>query len=114
MTENVKLGLGLDLAMNGTMTVNFSQAVPPLSTRSSDADNCCSGRFMRLGQKITVPVIVASSFNATLATGFTVLPALAVVAANHFVVHPRKRKRISSCVFPCGLPLLPLLNNELT
>ncbi|KAL8276647.1 hypothetical protein RQP46_010915 [Phenoliferia psychrophenolica] len=76
VTENVKLAMGLDLAMEGTMTVKLS--------------------FMRLGQKLVLPIIVSSSFDPTLAVAFTVLPALSIVAANHFVVAPRKRRRISA------------------
>ncbi|KAM0749395.1 DnaJ-domain-containing protein [Meredithblackwellia eburnea MCA 4105] len=76
VTENTRAELGVELAMNGTMTVKLS--------------------VMRLGQKLILPVIVSSSFNPTLALTFTVIPALSVVVANHYIVAPRKRRKITN------------------
>ncbi|GAA5984771.1 hypothetical protein JCM10908_003497 [Rhodotorula pacifica] len=75
ITENIKAGMGLEVAASGAMTVKL--------------------RFNRLGQRINLPIIIASSFDARLFAGFTLLPAVSIIAANHLVLEPRKRKRIS-------------------
>ncbi|BGP02996.1 hypothetical protein RTG_02948 [Rhodotorula toruloides ATCC 204091] len=75
VTENVKAGMGLEVAANGAMTVKL--------------------RFARLGQRINLPFIVSSGFDTRIFLGFTVVPALSLIATNHFVLAPRKRKRVS-------------------
>ncbi|GAA6049156.1 hypothetical protein JCM3770_003282 [Rhodotorula araucariae] len=75
VTENCKAGMGLDVAANGSMTVKL--------------------RFSRLGQRINLPVIISSGFDLRLFAGFTLVPALGIVATNYFVLAPRKRKHLS-------------------
>ncbi|GAA6008078.1 hypothetical protein JCM11491_001873 [Sporobolomyces phaffii] len=76
ITENVKTGLGLDVGVNGAMTLKL--------------------RIMRLGQRITLPVIVSTSFDPKLFTTLTVLPAIGIITTNHFLLAPRKRRKLSS------------------
>ncbi|GAA5945002.1 J domain-containing protein [Sporobolomyces koalae] len=76
ITENVKTGLGLDVAVNGAMTLKI--------------------RIMRLGQRITLPIIVSTSLDPKLFTTLTLLPAIGVVTTNHFLLAPRKRRKLSS------------------
>ncbi|GAA5895456.1 hypothetical protein JCM6882_006258 [Rhodosporidiobolus microsporus] len=75
VTENVKVGMGVDVAPNGSMTVKF--------------------RLSRLGQRLSFPLIVSSGFDARLFLGFTVVPAVGIIATNHFVLAPRQKKRLS-------------------
>lgn len=113
ITENVKAGMGLEVAASGAMTVKlrcacFSRVearLPrPLTGFSSLSlalfSLPCS--FNRLGQRINLPIIIASSFDARLFAGFTLLPAVGIIATNHFVLEPRKRKRVSGYVFACA------------
>lgn len=55
-------------------------------------------RLNRLGQRLTFPVIVSSSWNPTLIASFTVLPAVSIIIANHFVLDPRKRRKVTGSV----------------
>ncbi|ORY73064.1 hypothetical protein BCR35DRAFT_293884 [Leucosporidium creatinivorum] len=75
VTENVRAGMTLDMGVSGVMTVKV--------------------RFNRLGQRLTFPVIVSSSWNPTLIASFTVLPAVSIIVANHFVLDPRKRRKVT-------------------
>ncbi|GAA5995264.1 J domain-containing protein [Rhodotorula paludigena] len=76
VTENCRAGMGLDIAANGSMTVKL--------------------RFSRLGQKLNLPIIVSSGLDLRLAAGFTLVPALGIIATNHFVLAPRKRQKLTS------------------
>lgn len=99
VTENIKAGMGVEVAASGAMTVKLRRV-----------DSClpCSifrelilaekSSFNRLGQRINLPILIASGFDARLFAGFTLLPAVGIIAANHFVLEPRKRKRVSGCV----------------
>jgi len=53
---------------------------------------------MRLGQRITLPIIVATSLDPKLFTTLTILPAIGIITTNHFLLAPRKRRKLSSCV----------------
>ncbi|GAA6064253.1 hypothetical protein JCM10212_006402 [Sporobolomyces blumeae] len=75
VTENVKAGMGLEVAANGAMTVKL--------------------RFIRLGQRITLPVIVSTSLDPKLFVTLTLGPAVGILATNHFVLAPRKRRKLS-------------------
>ncbi|GAA6024573.1 hypothetical protein JCM10207_008657 [Rhodosporidiobolus poonsookiae] len=75
VTENVKVGVGLDMAPNGAMTVKL--------------------RLSRLGQRLNFPVLISSTFEPRLLLAFTVIPAAGIIATNHFVLAPRQRKRLS-------------------
>lgn len=75
VTENSRVSLGLHLEPSGTMSLKIS--------------------LSRLGQKISLPIILSSTFDPSLAVSFTVVPALSVIALNHFVIGPRKRRRVS-------------------
>ncbi|GAA5865759.1 hypothetical protein JCM1840_003250 [Sporobolomyces johnsonii] len=76
VTENVKAGMGVEVAVNGSMTFKL--------------------RFTRLGQRIHLPFLVASSFDAPLFATLTILPAAGMIAANYWVLAPRKRRRVTS------------------
>ncbi|GAA5899937.1 J domain-containing protein [Sporobolomyces salmoneus] len=76
VTENVKTGLGLDVGVNGAMTLKI--------------------RIMRLGQRITLPIIVSTSFDPRLFTTLTVIPAIGIITTNHFLLAPRKQRKLSS------------------
>ncbi|GAA5881824.1 hypothetical protein JCM16303_006467 [Sporobolomyces ruberrimus] len=76
ITENVKTGLGLDVGVNGAMTLKI--------------------RIMRLGQRITLPIIVSTSLDARLFTTLTLLPAIGIITTNHYLLAPRKRRNLSS------------------
>lgn len=111
ITENVKAGMGLEVAASGAMTVKLrcgshthSTAFSLERTRPDTSEfplcnPCLPCSFNRLGQRINLPIIIASSFDARLFAGFTLLPAVGIIATNHFVLEPRKRKRVSGYVF---------------
>lgn len=63
---------------------------------------------MRLGQRINVPIIVASRFSGPLALSLTVVPSLAVIGAQHFFIQPRKKRKLAKFV------LSPSLGDERT
>ncbi|TNY23815.1 hypothetical protein DMC30DRAFT_439588 [Rhodotorula diobovata] len=75
VTDNCKAGMGLEVAANGAMTVKL--------------------RFSRLGQRLTLPVIISSSLDWRLFAGFTIVPALGIVASNQLVLAPRRRRQLS-------------------
>ncbi|KAI5479860.1 DnaJ family protein [Pseudohyphozyma bogoriensis] len=76
ITENMGAGMTLEVGVNGSMVVKL--------------------RVARLGQKLTLPVLLSSSFDPTVAIGVTVVPTLGMIAANHFILNPRKRRKVSS------------------
>ncbi|CEQ39371.1 SPOSA6832_00882, partial [Sporobolomyces salmonicolor] len=76
ITENVKAGMGVEVAVNGSMTFKL--------------------RFTRLGQRIHLPILVASSFDAPLFATLTILPAAGMIATNYWILAPRKRRRVTS------------------
>ncbi|BGP19685.1 hypothetical protein JCM10213_001861 [Rhodosporidiobolus nylandii] len=75
VTENVKAGMGVEMQPNGALTVKL--------------------RVSRLGQRLQFPVLISSAFEPKLFLGFTLLPAAAMIGANHFFLGPRKRARLS-------------------
>ncbi|GAA5954100.1 hypothetical protein JCM3765_005290 [Sporobolomyces pararoseus] len=76
VTENVKTGLGLDVGVNGAMTLKL--------------------RIIRLGQRITLPIIVSTSFDPKLFTTLTVIPAIGIITTNHYLLAPRRKRKLSS------------------
>lgn len=93
LTENVRAGMTLDLGMTGVMTVKLRSVQPIRASARADCYLVIS--FNRLGQRLTFPVIVSSSWNPLLILTFTAIPTLGVVAANHLIVSPRKRRKVS-------------------
>ncbi|GAA5826819.1 hypothetical protein JCM11251_002905 [Rhodosporidiobolus azoricus] len=75
VTDNVKIGMGVDVEPSGAMTVKF--------------------RLSRLGQRLSFPLIISSAFDSRLFLGFTIVPAVGIIATNHFVLAPRKRRGLS-------------------
>ncbi|GAA6043498.1 hypothetical protein JCM8097_002241 [Rhodosporidiobolus ruineniae] len=75
VAENVKIGMGVDVSPNGAMQVKF--------------------RLSRLGQRLNFPILVSSGFEPKLFLGFTVVPAVGIIATNHFILAPRQRKKLS-------------------
>lgn len=75
ITESTKVGMVLDFSNNGVMTLKISGT--------------------RLGQKISFPIIVSSSWDLRISGMLVLVPSVGVLALNHFVVLPRKKKRIS-------------------
>lgn len=100
VSENVKLGMGVDVAPNGGTMVKlrFVLLPPLLRLHCPDEFDAAQSRFARLGQRINLPVIVSSAFDSRLFIGFTLVPALGIIATNHFVLAPRQRKRLSGYV----------------
>ncbi|GAA5847146.1 hypothetical protein JCM3766R1_001726 [Sporobolomyces carnicolor] len=76
ITENVKTGLGLDVGVNGAMTFKI--------------------RIMRLGQRISLPIIVSTSFDPALFSTLTVVPAFAIITTNYFLLAPRQQRKLSA------------------
>lgn len=52
----------------------------------------------RLGQRITIPVLLSHDLNQYVAFFSTVLPVASYVAVHHFFIIPRKRRRIAEYV----------------
>ncbi|GAA5870357.1 hypothetical protein JCM8547_006613 [Rhodosporidiobolus lusitaniae] len=75
VTENWKVGGGLDVAANGAMLVKL--------------------RFTRLGQRLNFPLMITSGFDARLFLAFTVIPAASIVATNYWFLAPRQRRKLS-------------------
>ncbi|KAK4048082.1 hypothetical protein OIV83_004952 [Microbotryomycetes sp. JL201] len=76
VTEHVRAGMGLDLGMTGTMTFKL--------------------KFSRLGQRMTLPIVVASAWDSRLIVALTAGPTVAVLATEHFVIRPRKRRKAAT------------------
>ncbi|CEH19611.1 Molecular chaperone (DnaJ superfamily) [Ceraceosorus bombacis] len=53
-------------------------------------------RVSRLGQKLSVPVLISPEFRSDLALGFLIIPAAALLALEHFYLKPSKRSRITN------------------
>lgn len=61
--------------------------------------DCSHGiRFARLGQRISIPVLLSHNLNPYVVFGSTVLPAAAYVALYRLYLVPRKRRRIAEYV----------------
>lgn len=75
LTEDTKAGLVLEFNANGVMTFKLSGT--------------------RLGQKISFPIIVSSSWDLRIGGMLIILPSFSILAINHFVIVPRRRKKIS-------------------
>ena len=52
----------------------------------------------RLGQRITIPFLLTHDLNPYVAFFSTVLPIASYVAVHHFIIIPRKRRRIAQSV----------------
>lgn len=55
-------------------------------------------RFSRLGQRISVPIMLSQNLNPYIVLGSTVLPFSMYAAAYQFVLMPRKKRRIAKYV----------------
>jgi len=55
-------------------------------------------RFSRLGQRVSVPILLSHNLNPYVVLGSTVLPAAAYVALYRLYLLPRKRRRIAEYV----------------
>jgi DnaJ family protein C protein 11 len=51
-------------------------------------------RFTRLGQKVTLPIILSSEFDLTLAFLGTLIPASAAIALEQLILKPRRQQKI--------------------
>ncbi|KAH8554416.1 hypothetical protein BGW37DRAFT_421450 [Umbelopsis sp. PMI_123] len=52
-------------------------------------------KVTRLGQKIVIPIVLSGEFNIRLAFWGAVVPACVAVVTDHFVLKPRRKKRLS-------------------
>ncbi|GAA94531.1 uncharacterized protein L969DRAFT_83905 [Mixia osmundae IAM 14324] len=73
VTEHVTLGAALEMSSKGVMTVRI--------------------RWQRLGQKIALPIVVATQLNTSLALSLSVLPSLSYILMHHAVLVPRRRSK---------------------
>jgi hypothetical protein len=72
-------------------------------------------RVTRLGQKIVIPIVLSTEFNIRLAFWGAVVPASVAVIADHFVLKPRRKKRLSEYVpfyYLVNLPGTAQVNNN--
>jgi DnaJ family protein C protein 11 len=56
-------------------------------------------RFSRLGQSISVPILLSHNLNPYVVLCSTVIPAASYAALYHLYILPRKRRRIAEYVF---------------
>ena len=52
-------------------------------------------RFSRLGQRVSLPIVLTHDFNPYVLTGAIGLPTIAYLAAWKFFLEPRKQRRIA-------------------
>ena len=52
-------------------------------------------RFSRLGQKISLPIVLAHDLNPYVLAGATLLPAASYLALYHYYIQPRKKRRLA-------------------
>ena len=76
VTENIRFGLGVSAAQAGGTTLRL--------------------KFNRLGQKITIPIILAPEFRSDLLMACTAIPAAGMSLFHYYYILPNKRKRIES------------------
>jgi DnaJ family protein C protein 11 len=93
-TQHVRTGMTLQLDLSGgvTMTLRWATTVltPEKHTKST--------RFSRLGQRITLPVMLTHDLNPYVLFGVTVVPAVGYLAAHRYIIQPRKRRQIAESV----------------
>ncbi|KAK1926987.1 hypothetical protein DB88DRAFT_5933 [Papiliotrema laurentii] len=93
-TQHVRTGMTLQLDLSGgvTMTLRWAATVltPEKHTKST--------RFSRLGQRITLPVMLTHDLNPYVLFGVTVVPAVGYLAAHRYIIQPRKRRQIADRV----------------
>ncbi|KAK3814452.1 MAG: hypothetical protein J3Q66DRAFT_37752 [Benniella sp.] len=73
VTEHTKLGLAVELALSGGVAFNI--------------------RVMRLGQSVTIPILLSTDFNTKFAFWAAVAPLCALAALDFGLIKPRSRRR---------------------
>ncbi|KAI8348676.1 hypothetical protein B0O80DRAFT_462011 [Mortierella sp. GBAus27b] len=73
LTEHTKLGVAFELALSGGVAVNL--------------------RVMRLGQSVTVPILLSTNFKAKFAFWAAIVPMCALAALDFGVIKPRNRRQ---------------------
>lgn len=87
VTETVRLGLGVSTGLPGPVTLRL--------------------KLNRLGQKVTVPIVLSPDFRADLMAALTLVPAVGMTALHYGYLLPRRRRKIAD-----KLRLLREENNE--
>lgn len=77
LTENTSLGIGIGAGLigNGSLTLRL--------------------RISRLGQRLTLPIILSADASARLVASTVLLPGLSIASLQYFYLTPRRRKRIA-------------------
>lgn len=76
LTENTHIGLGLNVGVgNGALTLRI--------------------RVSRLGQKLSVPILLSQSASPRMILGSIVIPGIGIASLQYFYLRPRKRRRIA-------------------
>lgn len=77
LTENTSLGIGIGAGIigNGALTMRI--------------------RVSRLGQRLTVPIILSANASARLVFSTVLLPGMSIASLQYFYLTPRRRKRIA-------------------
>lgn len=52
-------------------------------------------RFSRLGQKVSIPIVLAHDLNPYVLAGVTLVPAASYLALYHYFIQPRKKRRLA-------------------
>ncbi|KAL7423448.1 hypothetical protein Q5752_001028 [Cryptotrichosporon argae] len=76
VTEHARAGVMLQVQMKGGVQLRL--------------------KFARLGQKVSIPILLAPDLNPYVVLASTVVPASAYAALHHFYLLPRKRRRIAA------------------
>ncbi|KAK9893625.1 hypothetical protein P389DRAFT_163971 [Cystobasidium minutum MCA 4210] len=77
LTDNTSLGLGLGAGVIGSSSLTLRL------------------RLSRLGQRITMPIILSPNASARLVVSTVLLPSISIASLQYFYLTPRRRKRIA-------------------
>ena len=93
VTSNVRAGMMVQLALGGGITMRIKCVVS--RSQKIKGVSAHNDRFARLGQRISVPILLSADLNPYVVFGSTVLPAAVYVALYRLYLLPRKRRRIT-------------------
>lgn len=92
VTSNTRLACVVSLEFGGGVTMRWRYVLgaPPDCPNADQVDS-----FSRLGQAVSVPILLSPNLSPLVVLGSTLLPAASYAALYHFYLMPRQKRRIA-------------------
>ena len=97
VTQNVRTGLNVQLEYFGGIGMNIRYVFiggTEFGSQNMNSDD----RFTRLGQKVSLPIVLAHDLNPYVLAGVTLFPAATYLALYRYLIQPRKKRRLAQSV----------------